>query len=392
MNDTGSALLAPVDSHERYTALDLLRGFAVFGVLMVNLLDFFRLSLFDHFQNFHSHPGWWNHAIDLIVAELIEFKAINLFSLTFGIGVAIQAERANARGVAVESFLIRRFLILMAFGAVHMTLISNVDILCLYALCGLALIPFLRLPAVVLAIVGLAAIYLPSLLAPLATFPSRGAVLADHAVNATRIYGHGTFGAILPFRWAETKTLILPLLIFTAQRTFGLMSLGVALWKAGIVRDPQRFRLYLWCVCLAGLIIGLTNTTIEVVAQSTGRHVRVPAILDFLGSNIPLAFAYAAALLLWKRSARSDRFLAPFAAMGRMAFTNYLMQSIVFAWLFYGFGLGLFGRLTPVEAGAIGAGVYAGQLWLSTWWLSRHRFGPFEWLWRIASYGRRLLA
>ena len=90
----------------------MLRGFALFGVLLVNLLYFFRIHLFDHILNFHSHAGWVNHAIDLLVAEFVEFKAFDLFSLTFGVGVGIQAERARARGVIVKFFLLRRFLIL----------------------------------------------------------------------------------------------------------------------------------------------------------------------------------------------------------------------------------------------------------------------------------------
>jgi uncharacterized protein len=106
----------PVDVSERYAVLDLLRGLALFGVLIVNLLYFFRLSLFAHILHFHSHPGRIDHAIDLLVAEFIEFKAFDLFSLTFGIGIAVQTERARRRNVSVEVFLLRRFLILAAFG------------------------------------------------------------------------------------------------------------------------------------------------------------------------------------------------------------------------------------------------------------------------------------
>ena len=137
----------PVAAAERYSSLDLVRGFALFGVLLINLLYFFRVSLFSHILQFHSHGGWANRAVDLLAAEFIEFKAINLFSLTFGIGVAIQWERAKLRGGRAEVFLIRRFLILLAVGACHMVLVSNVDILMLYSLCGLLMIPALRLPA-----------------------------------------------------------------------------------------------------------------------------------------------------------------------------------------------------------------------------------------------------
>ena len=130
----------PVSPSERYTTLDLVRGLALFGVLLINLLYFFRLSLFDHVFRFHSHDGLINHAIDLLAAEFVEFKAFDLFSLTFGISLAVQAERAMLRSRLPELFLVRRFLILLAFGICHMVLISNVDILSLYSVCGITLV------------------------------------------------------------------------------------------------------------------------------------------------------------------------------------------------------------------------------------------------------------
>ena len=114
----------------------------------------------------------------------------------------------------------------------------------------------------------------------------------------------------------------------------------------------------------------------------------MPAFAVF-GSDVPLAFAYASGFLLWRRSARAAMFTAPIAAAGRMALTNYLMQSLVFALLFYGYGLGLFGRLDPTTAALIGVASYAGQLWFSKWWLNQYHFGPFEWLWRSLTYGHR---
>ena len=383
-----SANWKPVDVSERYTILDLLRGIALFGVLLFNLLYFFRLSLFDHILNFHSHAGWANHAVDLLVTEFVEFKAFDLFSLTFGIGIAVQAERAGRRGVGVEAFLVRRFLILFGFGACHMLLVSNVDILCLYAACGLLVIPLLRLPATVLAVGGLAAIYLPSVFSGWPSLPPES-VLPAHVADATRIYSHGSFGAILEFRWRETQALIVPLLAGVAQKTFGLMLLGVAVWRAGVVREPGRYRPLLWAVCAAGAVIGLVNTTADLLSQSFKMPVSVPPVLHMLGSHLPLAFAYAAGLLAWRRSKRADELTSPVAAAGRMALTNYLMQSVVFALLFYGYGFQLFGRLDPKTAAALGTAFYALQIWFSVRWLRRYRFGPFEWLWRSLTYGRR---
>jgi uncharacterized protein len=244
-------------------------------------------------------------------------------------------------------------------------LISNVDILTLYALCGLCLIPLLRLQAIVLALAGVAAIYLPTVLSGFQGWPN-DAIVRAHAAEATRIYAQGTLAAILEFRWRETIQYILPILLGIAQKTFGLMLVGIAAWRSGVIRDPQPYRGVL-LVCGLGLgIIGVVWSL-----------------------DLPLASAYACAILQWKRSGRSLAIAAPFAAAGRMAFTNYLTQSLILSFMFYGYGLGLFGRLDPVTGLLIAFALYAAQLGFSTWWLRRYRFGPFEWLWRSFTYGRR---
>src|ERR1700694_3424076 len=136
----------PVARAERYPALDVIRGIALFGVLLVNLNTGFRVSLAEHILTFHTDPGWLNHAVDNLIAGLVEFKAFTLFSFLFGVGVAIQAERAEQRGISPTRHLLRRFLVLLAIGLCHLLLVFNGDILTLYAICALLLIPVFRLP------------------------------------------------------------------------------------------------------------------------------------------------------------------------------------------------------------------------------------------------------
>ena len=107
-----------------------------------------------------------------------------------------------------------------------------------------------------------------------------------------------------------------------------------------------------------------------------------------VGSFIPLSLAYGAALLLMLRSRRIAAVTAPFAAVGQMALTNYLSQSVLLSWLFYGYGWGLYGRLGSFHAALIGLAIYLGQMAVSVVWLRHFRFGPVEWLWRSLTYGR----
>jgi uncharacterized protein len=153
--------LQPVAATERYRHVDVLRGLALFGVLLINLLGAFRISLYQHIGEFHSHPGRLNHLVDTLAAAFVEFKAFTLFSFLFGAGTAIQAERCAARGLPASRFLVRRFALLSGMGLCHIVFLWNGDILLLYAVCGLLLIAALPLSPRSLAALGLAAILLP---------------------------------------------------------------------------------------------------------------------------------------------------------------------------------------------------------------------------------------
>lgn len=377
----------PVAEAERYDALDVLRGVALFGVLMVNLLTLFRVSLFEHILTFHTHPGWANHLVDVLVAGLLEFKAFTLFSFMFGVGVAIQAERAMSHAVDYSRFLTRRFLVLLLLGLCHLLLIWNGDILALYAVCGLLVVPLLRLSSRALLVLGVAAIVLPYFVPLGISLPSEETLRA-HIVLATRIYSRSGFLQILAFRWHETWSFVMPLLMAFLPKTAGLMLCGVVAWRSGVVCEPRQHQSLLRAFLFGAGLIGGTLTALQLTSDSSGLRSSVPSVVLDLGSSTPLAFAYAAGLFLWLNPARAAA-LPSLAAAGRMTLTNYLLQSVVLGFIFYGYGLGLFGRLGPAAAASIGIALYAAQLGLSRMWLQRFRFGPFEWLWRSMAYGRR---
>jgi len=336
---------------------------SLFGVLIVNLLDFFRVSLFTHILRLHTDPAWVNRTAEAFTAMLLEFKAFHLFSFTFGIGIAIQAERAGTRGIRATRFLFRRFLVLLGLGLFHMVFISNVDILMLYAVCGLFVLPVMRLPAG--ALVVLSVLFVSGVI-PIAVGLPAEDLMRAHAEEATRVYQQGSFSEILLFRWRETVQYIAPLLVMSFQKTLGLMLLGIAAWRTNVLQQPERHRRLFWTLLCCGVIATWLR------------------LLDGFASYA-LAFAYAAGVFLW--SSRAQKTLAPFAAAGQMALTNYLAQSVILSFLFYGYGLGMFGRVNSAPAALIGIALYAAQLVVSTAWLQRYRFGPVEWFWRSLTYG-----
>ncbi len=354
--------LEPVEQRDRYAPLDILRGVALYGVLIVNLLTLFRVSLFARIIGEDQPSDRLGRFLLSAVGTLMEFKAFTLFSFLFGVGIALQAERVEGRG-SVSRFLMRRFFVLLIFGLIHLYLIWNGDILTLYAVCGFLLIPLLRLRSLWIALAGALLIGwsgFGSLPIPLPDTPA----LRAHAAEATRVYATGGFAQILAFRIYEANRLIVPLLGLTLPRTLGVMTLGLAAWRSRLLTTGRRW----WPGILA----------ISILAAIVGIRWRVE-----LAEQFGLAFAYASAVLLWIRRAPL------LAAGGRMALTNYLAESIVFGMVFYGYGFGMFGRVGVTPVVLWGTIFYVAQLMFSRWWLGRFCFGPFEWVWRSLTYGRR---
>jgi uncharacterized protein len=377
----------PASSSERVRTIDIVRGLALFGVLIVNILSDFRVPLLEHFRRPFADSRGADRLVDLLAAGALEFKAFTIFSFLFGVGIAIQIERATTRNVNVRYFLLRRLAWLFALGTAHLFLVWNGDILTLYAICGLLLLPLGGLPSPILFLIGAALIALPEFISFGSRLPSGPAAMAVIA-QTRQVYGNQGFLAILRFRWHESWSLIVPLLIMVLPRTTGLMYWGVAAWRSGILRAPERHRGKLAAALAIGAAIGGAITANDVWAKSSGRA-PWPALQNtHLDASILLALAYVSGLLLWLKPRRIS-LLPGLAALGQMALTNYLLQSIVLGWIFYGYGFGLFGRIGSLAAAGIGLAIYSAQVQLSRFWLRRFRFGPFEWLWRSLAYGRR---
>jgi uncharacterized protein len=163
------------------------------------------------------------------------------------------------------------------------------------------------------------------------------------------------------------------------------MLIGAAAWRAGFFRTGSRASLGLPFLAAFGILVG---GALAVAHENEwfGLGWRTELLVERLGTVL-LACGYGAAIIWATENASGRKLLAWAAPIGRMAFTNYLMQSVIFGWLFYGYGLGLFGKLGVTAALAIGIGVYLLQVAFSAVWLQRYLYGPIEWLWRGAMYG-----
>ena len=363
---TRAPLSTPLVPANRLVELDILRGLALFGVMAINLVFEFRVSIFEQFLPLNEIASPLDRAVEAFLDRAITLKAFALFSLLFGAGLAIQFERLPVKRRVV--LLLRRLVVLLAIGLLHMTLIWNGDILTEYALAGLLALPFLFGPTWLLATSGLLflGLYLTPYLSQLVPLPDTSS-MAHHVLDARSVYATGSFSEVLSFRLGELRA-IAPLHVWIFPRTIALFLLGAFIWRTGVVQRASDNRWILFGVALAAVMVTI----------GAGREL----------ATVTLAFAYGASIIGLASTQPGSKLLGWAAPLGRMAFTNYLVQSLIFSWVFYGYGFGLFGQVGASAALAFGVVVYVVQVFFSRWWLLRYSFGPVEWLWRTLMYGR----
>jgi uncharacterized protein len=242
--------LAPVD---RLAGVDALRGLALFGVMAINVVFEFRVSMFERFLPSGDASSAFDGAVETILERALGLKALALFSLLFGVGLAIQFDRLGSRQRAI--LLVRRMAILLVIGLVHMTLVWNGDILAQYALAGLIALPFLFGPRWLLAAAGLLLLGLYVMAPPLMPSPDP-AWAADHVLAARRVYATGSFGDILLFR-VEEIPVIVPLHVAIFPRTLALYLLGAFIWRSGVLQHASEHRVLLFRVAMAAFVLTL---------------------------------------------------------------------------------------------------------------------------------------
>lgn len=372
----------PVTPSDRIDSIDALRGLALLGVLAINLVTKFRVSIFEQFLPGRQATAPLDRAVETVLMLAVDMKAFAVFSLLFGVGLAIQFEHLSASPRRAV-LLLRRLMVLLTFGLIHMCLIWNGDILTEYAVAGLIVLPFLFGPRWLL--LGGAAVFFAVYLAmqvwsPAGLFPSFTSIQRD-VEEANRIYRTGSFAELSAFRVREIP-LILPLHVYVFPRTVGLFLLGAFAWRSGVLRMPhQLLLLSTGAACITvGAFLVLPGSGVSFAATGIGK-------LAGPVGTVVLALGYSVTILALANLPSGKAWLGWAAPLGRMAFTNYLAQSVFFGWMFYGYGLGLFGAIGASNALAIGLAVYIAQVFFSRWWLARYRYGPVEWLWRTLMYG-----
>lgn len=381
-------------AEERIDLLDALRGFALFGILLANILYWSGWIFMKPPERIALAGEDAAELQHLFHHVLVDGKFYTLFSLLFGIGFALQLARLELRGADGVHIFRRRLVVLLAIGLIHMVLIWDGDILTLYALLGLTLPWFIRWSGRRVLIAAVILILLP--------IPGVALFQALEWAPHVAINGWGdAIGASLggtpedPIGWLRREdpqgffawviggwpyAIGTRLESWRIPKVLGIMLLGLVLGRrlaAGKLLENRRL---MWLALGLGLAVGLPFSIAYGLTQDAGQT-SLPALLG----TVPLALAYAAAfVLLWDRGKPILKWLA---YPGRMALTNYLMHSLLGIMIFYGIGFGLIGYLPPWSFYLVAIVIFAAQILISRLWLYRFEQGPMERLWRRLTYG-----
>ena len=413
IGDSRSAIsfrVPPTAPTDRIPVLDALRGLALFGIFLMNLAVFTGFIFMPPADMASLPTAAIDRPIALVMVWLAYGKFYSLFSLLFGIGFALQLDSALRNGDTRLSRFKRRLAVLLLIAFVHLTFIWEGDILALYAMIGFLLIPCRRFSQRQLILA--AAILVATPIAQQALIVAShgaldpGAPLLEAGKRWQLAMGLGA--DVEPYPFLTTASLREALWfqlsgfwfryadLLSTGRPFKVLAvflLGLWAGRSGILRDLDASTPLLMRVRRWGYIVGLPSALLQAMLLLTGTDPLSPASIveaaAYALGMVPLALAYAAHVsLLWRRQAWRDR-LSLVIPAGRMALTNYLSQTFIAIALFYGIGLGLMGKVGPTLWPVITVAVVGLQCAASWWWLARYRFGPMEWLWRAATYGRR---
>ncbi len=434
---------APVAEGERVVLLDVLRGVAVLGILLVNIT--FYAFTFLEAAEWHLEDMSAKDAVARLGIELFAtFKFITIFSLLFGMGLGLQSGRAAAENRPFAGMYVRRLVVLLFIGLAHAVLLWYGDILVLYALMGfIALLcrnvrpRRLLITAIVLFLVplgimgGAAALWpeeitkpmldweriaedhrasmaadqaavsqpaedTPTTTSPTATSPANGPpedpALAFFAFMADeeRVYQSGSWGEMVLHRSVVFFGAMLPVnLLLIGWRCLGLFLLGIFLVRRGLfLGSPQHAGVYRR-MALLGLAFGVPLQIAATVSRALAPEEVWGVVVYMFGlylGSMAMSLAYCGIVALACMRGGLVARLGPVAAVGRMALTNYLSHSVICGFVFYSYGLGLFGRIGHAAAVLVVLAIFGMQLVISPIWLRHFRFGPCEWLWRTLSY------
>jgi uncharacterized protein len=384
---------------KRIEIIDSLRGFSLWGILISHLSIFFEA--FDATGLNGSDPSIPNIVISIINGIFFSGKFFAIFSFLFGLSFYIQMDRAAQKGINFQWRFLWRIIILMAVGFLHSLLFSG-DILIIYAILGVFLVFMFKVKNSVIIFLIIA------LLAGLPRFIGYGikhlpggtvakvenASMEDQMNKLSQVYRNGSFQDVVKFNAEEgfkAKADYQLGIEGRGYQTLALFFLGLLVGRTkyfermdeNMIVTRKLFKRSIWFtlafMLLAGGLFIITKGDME-------KFISLIAMTFYNLFNLSFALLITTAFIIIYQGNKAQKFLQRLSPYGKMGLTNYLMQSIIFVPIFYGFGLGLATKINLAMGIILGMIIFYVQVRLSKWWLNHFIYGPFEWLWRSLTW------
>jgi len=400
-----NSTVSPVSLKDRYISLDMLRGFAVLGILIMNIQNFSMIPAAYINPAAYGDLNGINKLVWILSHLFADLKFMGIFSILFGAGIILITDKIESKGLKSNGIYFRRNFWLLVIGMLHGYLLWSGDILYTYAMCAFILFPFRKAKPKTLLIVGVLVISVASLL-----YIFSGLSIPywpDQSIQETMKTWNpdietytkqielltGSFSQQWELRFPTTLQFQTFLFLFLfIWRASGMMLIGMALYKWGILTAQKSNKFY-------KLIFAIGMTTgLPIIGYGIIENFNANWSLEFsmfLGwqynywGSIGVALGYIGLIMLVYKSGKLSFITNSLSAVGRMAFTNYLMQTIICTFIFYGHGLGLYGQVDRFTQILIVIGILAFQIIISPIWLKYFQFGPAEWIWRSLTYMKR---
>lgn len=401
--------MGSIKMNERIHTIDIIRGFALFGILIANMITF-KTPVFTDVNSLiegASLPaGELNAVLTLLTAFFVDGKFYPMFSMLFGLGFYIFYSRLIQQDQPAKALFRRRLIFLLLLGLIHLFFIWSGDILHTYALAGFFLplfinrsVKVIKIWAIAMLGSGIAVLLVLILLSTLfMQFTVSEGVetmesLQSAELAASTLMATGSFSEIFQFRLTNEVIPVLLQVLLTLPTILPLFLIGLYFGKKEMFQNIggnlRRWKKVMWI----GLVVGVPAVGLS-VAVTYNVFDWEPFLTAFIGEGLNmiggpfLMLFYVASIVLMTRKQNIERLLMPFAAVGRMALSNYLMQSIIAVIIFNGYGFGLFGQVSKTQGVLIAMAIYAIQVVLSHFLLKRYPQGPMESLWRKWTYSK----
>jgi len=379
--------LSPLQNDNRVVEMDIIRGFALFGVLLVNM-TMIDATMYSYVSSAFDLINPVARFSALMIHLFAVGKFYTLFSILFGLGFYYFMNKSDGTLVSGHLFK-RRLFALFCFGILHLVFVWYGDILHVYAITGAILLTSRNRRSQSLLITAILLFLLST--AMFAWLQGNGGTQLDMSnvvQEAENAYTQTSYMGMLKYRMTHELPMIAFNFLVVLPKILALFMFGYFIGKRRLfatLDDNLTLIKRVWRISgSVALICGLGYTLITggfISEQLEGLAVVFDEVLTLSG-----AIFYATTLILLYRNAKFRKIVAPLRYSGKMALTNYLIQTICFTTLIYGYGAGLYGKIPYWAYFPIAVIFYIIQIGLSKWWLTHHKFGPMEKIWRQFTY------